>query len=492
MKKIIYLCFAVFISTAATAQKKSSVSNFPGADGNRWMVGGNAGTTLLLGDANKIKLGYVIGAEANYAWSHTFGLRAAANYGRLNGGVVDGEKAYSNFSFKNNIWDVVGQMTFTLGNISYMETARQTNLFFGLGVGLIGNNATSEYVVKKDPGQTKQTGEFKEFYSVYAFTAGLRRDVSNSLAIGMLLDVRAANGDLVDNLQMPNFGNRANDMYFLIQPSVIFKLGDKSKQHVQWVNPVETMYEDLGKLGKKMDELSKDEDNDGVANMFDKDPNTPEGAKVYGDGTAVDTDRDGIVDQLDMEPNSPFGAKVDSRGKAIDNDGDGVPDIYDLSPNTSSDMLVNHQGIPIMTKDLAKQVAEGKSSGKSSGQSSGQSSASGTTMSTGFPAIFFETGSSNLTAKSVNDLLSIAEFVKANPSLKLEIIGHTDYTGGEKVNQKLGLLRAEAIKKVLMNSFGIKANQLSTRTSGSKEPVAVGKDALSLAANRRVQFFVTK
>lgn len=484
MKKILYLFLVIAVSMTASAQKKSSVSNFPGADGNRWMVGGNAGTTLLLGDASKIKLGYVIGAEANYAWSHTFGFRAAANYGRLNGGVPDGEKGFTNYSFKNNIWDVVGQMTFTLGNISYMERARQTNLFFGLGVGLMGNNASSEFVEKKDPKQTKKTGEFKKFYNVYALTAGLRRDISNSLAIGMLLDIRVASGDLVDNLQMENFGNRSNDIYFFIQPSVIFKLGDKSKQHVQWVNPVETMYEDLGKIGKKMDELSKDDDNDGVANMFDKDPNTPEGAKVYGDGTAVDTDKDGIVDQLDIEPNSPFGAKVDSRGKAIDSDGDGVSDIYDLSPNTSSNMLVNHQGIPIMTKDLAKQVAEGKSSGQNSG--------SGATMSSGFPAIFFETGSSNLTAKSVNDLLSIAEFIKANPSLKLEIIGHTDYTGGEKVNQRLGLQRAEAVKKVLMNSFGIKANQLSTRTSGSKEPVAVGKDALSLAANRRVQFFVTK
>ena len=54
-----------------------------------------------------------------------------------------------------------------------------------------------------------------------------------------------------------------------------------------------------------------DVDNDGVANSFDKDNETPEGVKVYGDGTSIDSDRDGVADDMDKEPFTPNGSEVD-------------------------------------------------------------------------------------------------------------------------------------------------------------------------------------
>ena len=46
----------------------------------------------------------------------------------------------------------------------------------------------------------------------------------------------------------------------------------------------------------------KDSDQDGVMDEFDKDPNTPAGALVYGNGIPIDSDRDGLPDYKDKCP----------------------------------------------------------------------------------------------------------------------------------------------------------------------------------------------
>ncbi|MDX5320291.1 MAG: OmpA family protein, partial [Bacteroidota bacterium] len=197
---------------------------------------------------------------------------------------------------------------------------------------------------------------------------------------------------------------------------------------------------------------------------------------VYGNGQAVDTDGDGVPDIKDVEPNSPKGAQVDEDGKAADDDNDGVPNVLDLSPNTETSYMVNHQGIPIMTKDLARKLAP------KGGLNSGG---------IGYmPAILFETGKTQIKPMSYVDLQGIAESIKRTPGVKILIIGNADYRGSEQLNEKLALERAQAVKNVLVESFGVDPSLLEVQSNGEKVPIAKGTDPNALQANRRVQFFV--
>ena len=99
------------------------------------------------------------------------------------------------------------------------------------------------------------------------------------------------------------------------------------------------------RIAKKSDYF--DTDNDGVMDMKDQEPNTPEGCEVNGFGVALDDDRDGVANCLDEEPYTVYGAPVDARGVALDGDKDGVIDMKDQQKNTPSGCKVNEYGVAL-------------------------------------------------------------------------------------------------------------------------------------------------
>jgi outer membrane protein OmpA-like peptidoglycan-associated protein len=108
----------------------------------------------------------------------------------------------------------------------------------------------------------------------------------------------------------------SNDTWSYFNAGIIIHLG-KQKKVLEWENPREKLYNEIDSLQKKISNYNRDSDNDGVADAFDKEPATPAGTRVYGDGTSVDTDGDGVPDRSDDEPFSAKNAKVDARGVTI-------------------------------------------------------------------------------------------------------------------------------------------------------------------------------
>jgi len=92
--------------------------------------------------------------------------------------------------------------------------------------------------------------------------------------------------------------------------------------------------------------------------------------------------------------------------------------------------------------------------------------------------------------KKTTTAQNIAEAIKRTPNVKILIIGNADYRGSEKLNEKLALERAQAVKNVLVESFGVDASILEIQSNGEKVPIAKGTDPMALQANRRVQFFI--
>lgn len=88
-------------------------------------------------------------------------------------------------------------------------------------------------------------------------------------------------------------------------------------------------------------------------------------------------------------------------------------------------------------------------------------------------------------------LEEILTVLKANPSIKLEIDGHTDSTGPASYNMKLSIRRAEAVKSWFVK-HGISPSRLITKGFGETRPIASNKTPEGRAKNRRVEFKVTK
>jgi outer membrane protein OmpA-like peptidoglycan-associated protein len=101
--------------------------------------------------------------------------------------------------------------------------------------------------------------------------------------------------------------------------------------------------------------------------------------------------------------------------------------------------------------------------------------------------IFFETNSYELKAESTAELDKVVQFLNDNPSLKVEISGHTDNTGTNAFNQILSENRAKAVAEYLIKK-GIPQIRLTSKGYGRTVPVADNNTDEGRAQNRRTEF----
>ncbi len=133
-----------------------------------------------------------------------------------------------------------------------------------------------------------------------------------------------------------------------------------------------------------------------------------------------------------------------------DRDGDGVLDRADRCPNTPKGAKVNRQGCCVLK------------------------------------GIEFDTGKSTIKSQSTMVLDEVVAVLMKNPSLKVEVQGHTDNVGTQENNQALSQRRAEAVMGYLVGK-GIAEKRLSAMGYGFSKPIAPNDTAEGRAKNRRVQ-----
>lgn len=101
--------------------------------------------------------------------------------------------------------------------------------------------------------------------------------------------------------------------------------------------------------------------------------------------------------------------------------------------------------------------------------------------------ILFDTDKAVIKPESEPVLAEIAKMLKAEPSLNLFVVGHTDKVGDLDHNLKLSQERAAAVTAALTSRFGIAANRLSAHGVGPLAPVASNADEAGRTKNRRVE-----
>ncbi|MEP3345093.1 MAG: OmpA family protein [Litoreibacter sp.] len=103
----------------------------------------------------------------------------------------------------------------------------------------------------------------------------------------------------------------------------------------------------------------------------------------------------------------------------------------------------------------------------------------------------FETGSSALGEGKFLSLVDLSEYLKANPEIRIALVGHTDAEGSLQGNVNLSRKRAQSVATRLTKEFGIPSNQMEADGVGYLAPRANNLSDEGRTLNRRVEVIIT-
>lgn len=218
-----------------------------------------------------------------------------------------------------------------------------------------------------------------------------------------------------------------------------------------------------------------DSDGDGISDSNDSCVILAEDLDQYLDEDGcpdLDNDFDGILDAEDgcpNDPEDPDGYQDTDGCPDLDNDGDQVLDLSDQCPNTPGQTEKEPLGCPVKPALVVVTDCEVKITQQ----------------------IHFAFNKAVVKRESYPVLDAVLGVLTSNPSIKLEIQGHTDSRGSNAYNKRLSDQRAAAVRMYLV-SRGIPPERLVSTGYGEEQPLVDNDTAENRALNRRVQFIRTE
>jgi OOP family OmpA-OmpF porin len=314
LKKTVGLSLVSLMAIGAANAQTSETSTTTSAKvfGGRgqyktWSIGVNVGATSPLiatggssdFQGNVVDLGYGLSVRDQLA--HSFGLQLDLNGGKVQGKqgatqgpVADASGATFN-SFSTNFYQGTISGVVNVATIDYLRRENAINFFIKAGAGLVNYKPT---LVRTNGTSFEYTNRVTEF--VVPIGAGVKFKLSDVVALNLGYTENLIDGDNFDGVHK---GYPTKDRYSYGYAGLEFTLGSKSKPSLEWVNPVAMMYDELydealrkevaalkgrvTNVENAVNDLKKDSDGDGVADQFDKCPNTPAGTVVDGSGCAI-------------------------------------------------------------------------------------------------------------------------------------------------------------------------------------------------------------
>jgi outer membrane protein OmpA-like peptidoglycan-associated protein len=242
--------------------------------------------------------------------------------------------------------------------------------------------------------------------------------------------------------------------------------------------------------------------------VADTDPPSP-AKKIVVDEPADqnrDTDHDGLPDDVDLCPTEPEDHKPpnpdDGCPAPPDRDGDGIPDAQDKCPDQPEDFDgiddkdgcpeddADNDGVPDAQDACPKEPGEPSAEPEKNGCPQFIRRVSGSTEIQILQQIQFANARADILPVSFKILDEVVKLLKANPDIKhVDIEGHTDNRGSDKLNEKLSNDRAHSVMKYLVQ-HGIAEDRLSAAGFGPKRPIAENDTADGRQKNRRVEFHI--
>jgi OOP family OmpA-OmpF porin len=326
-KTVAFSVASLMAVSAVNAQDaaKPAAKVFGGAGQyNTWSIGFNVGATspmLATGgssdfNGNLVRLGY--GVSLRKQVSHSFGLQLDVRGGRVDGNAGDGVPGqiaqrpfvgdgvtFQRFvSSSTDFYQGSISGVWNFATIDFLHRANSVNFFANAGLGLAmykpnikgfgtdGTNGTWEEYRRADGGAIREL--------VVPVGVGVKFKVSDRTALNFGYTENFIDGDNFDGVRK---SYPTKDRYSYGYAGLEFTLGSSSKPSLEWANPVAMMYDELydetlrkevealkgrvTNVENAVNDLKKDSDGDGVADQFDKCPNTPAGTVVDGSGCPI-------------------------------------------------------------------------------------------------------------------------------------------------------------------------------------------------------------
>lgn len=105
--------------------------------------------------------------------------------------------------------------------------------------------------------------------------------------------------------------------------------------------------------------------------------------------------------------------------------------------------------------------------------------------------VFFVQSKAQLMTESYPELDRLVKIMKDNPTIEIELSGHTDNRGAANANLQLSEQRVEAVKQYLIEK-GVAAKRITGRGYGGSRPIAPSDTEENRQRNRRVEFKIVK
>lgn len=416
---------------------------------NDWAISAGVGVPLVRSaDLTSIKngngknlFGYSAYLSVDKAITHAFGLNLQYEMGETKQGMVNLKKD-AGLGARTQY-----QALSLLGDINFSNLLRRSDnhspyrwaLHGYAGVGTLGykayrqdadplnpNNKLGEKLIT-DVQFLKKLSLFGQAGAGLKFNVNRRIDIEGRLMYVVTGDDNFDGGDGgVYSLNTSNAREEQySDNFINATLGITLKLG-KHASHLMWHDPLQEIYYRLDVLeNKNVDvEVCKkgDGDNDGVCDDWDRQLDTPAGARVDGAGVALDADLDGVIDLKDKCVTVPG---------PVENDG--CPKVLAPVASAAIDNSQVASDIQAALKDL-----------------------------------LFNLGKSTVRPESVSKLDLAANLIKSTNGGSFLLIGHTDKKGSDAANLKLSQARAAEVVKELIKR-GVAPSQLKSKGVGEAE-----------------------
>jgi len=286
----------------------SSAKVFGGrAQYRTWSLGVNAGVlapVVVTGGSNDfsnwdVNLGY--GVSLRKQLGHAFGLEGNVFRGKLSGHNED--KGFPNQTFETDLAysaDLRGVVN--VATVDFLRRENSVNFFVTAGYGVAAYRAALNGADPANlPENYGDNGDKKYIKEAYIpVGAGIKFKVSDRVSFNLAYTMNFVDGDNLNGVYSPT---GSKDKFSYSSAGLEFSLGSKAKPNLDWVNPLALMYDELkdpslrqevealknrvANVEKSVEDLKKDSDGDGVADIFDKEPNSAAGAVVDGSGRTI-------------------------------------------------------------------------------------------------------------------------------------------------------------------------------------------------------------